>query len=422
MAEEENTFRKSFLQSPWTLLTVAIRAVGTLSVIKIVSIYFGSAGLALFSHFQNLISLVTQIPEQGTNLGVIRRYNGFNDKERKILLGTSFLLNIGIFILVSILLLFFKDFFLKHFQNFLDTPIYLWILLASVFFVLLNSLAFAFLYARQSFRLLFGITIGNVVLVVLAVYKGALSSDLQVLMIAFAIGWAAYSVINFIFLLVRKELPMPTFRWDKKIGAILIRFIGIALIGVVLSKWVDYFVRDFAFEWFGTEITGHWQAQVRLSESYRSVFMGTVGVIFYSQISRMEVYTKEWMMYVRKMMIAALAVTLIGLIVVWLLRNPIILILFQPDLLPAGEFIQYQLLADLFAMPSYLLVFIMIATQRWNLFISLHLVSALVYVLMVSLLLGLTDLGISGIPIANLIRFGLFMSLLILLQRKALFR
>ena len=148
--------------------------------------------------------------------------------------------------------------------------------------------------------------------------------------------------------------------------------------------------------------------------------MGTLGVIFFSQISRMKPNTEDWKLYVRKMSLLAIGVTAIGLLLVWLLREPIIILLFQPDLLPAADFIHYQLAADLFAMPSYLLVYLVIVQKRWSLYISIHLVSALIYLLSISFFLGLTDFGIAGIPFANMIRFVIFLLILMVTYYKDL--
>ncbi len=415
-----NIFLRSVSQSPWTIFTVAVRALGTLSVIKIISVYFGSAGLALFSHFQNLIGLVTQIPEQGTNLGVIRHYSQFSEDRKRVLIGTSFMINLLLFVLISIILVFRKDFFLRYFDTFQSTPLYMWGLLLAVFFVLLNSLAFSFLYARQSFRLLFGITIANILLIIFSTYYGSISGEVQGAMLGFAAGWGIYSVMNFVFLTVRGDLPRLKFSFDRPMNRILLRFIGIAVVGVVMGKWVDYFVRDFALNWFGSEITGHWQAQVRMSESYRSVFLGTLGVIFFSQISRMNAGGKEWTLYIRKMLGLAMVVSASGLLLLYLLREPVILLLFQSELLPAGEFLYYQLLSDLFALPSFLMVFLLVVTEKWNLYISLHILSALVYLLGIVVFTGLTDLGIAGIPAANLVRYVFFFLALLVMMRKNL--
>ena len=257
-------------------------------------------------------------------------------------------------------------------------------------------------------------------ILVFAVYQGSVSNDVQFAMLAFAAGWAIYSIINFIVLTATGNIPRIAFKWDRDITRSLLQFLGIALVSVLLSKWVDYFVRDFALGWFGSETTGHWQAQVRLSDSYRSLFMGTLGVIFYSQISKMDLTGFEGKSYIRRMLGLATLSTLFGLLIVWLFRKQFILLLFQTDLLPAADFIHFQLLADLFALPSFLLVFLLIALGKWSQFIALHLASAFLYLLGVSSLLGLTDIGISGIPLANAIRFLLFLILLLIVNRKVL--
>ena len=134
MESTKNTFIRSLKQSPWTLLIVATRGLGSLGIMKIVAVFFGSSGIALFSHFQNLISLVTQVPDQGNNLGIIRLYSLQDDIKKRILIGLSFLLNCILFVLVTAAILIRKDFFLKYFDSFTANPLYLWIVIGCVFF------------------------------------------------------------------------------------------------------------------------------------------------------------------------------------------------------------------------------------------------------------------------------------------------
>ena len=409
-------------KSAWTGGAVALRALGAVSVFKLVAVFFGAQGVALFSHFQNLLAIFTQIPDQGSSLGIVRLFNEGPDANRRSrLVFTALILNLAVYVIVLTTVIAGSSFFLRHFNEEGLSGIWTISFAISIFFILINVLCLAVLYARQSFKELFFLTGINIFVLIAAVFAGVHTGSLEMAMIAFAIGHGLSGVANVVILLFLGAIPISDLRFDKELMKKLLQFILMAAGGYLFGKVTDFFVRDFALYWFGWEETGLWQAQVRLSDSYRSVFMGTIGMVFYSTISGMvddKVGLKDYLRTTFKITTPLLA---IGLALVWVFRRPVITLLFSDELSPAADFIHYQLAADLFALPSFLLVFVIVAGKKTNTYLLIHMLSAMVYLALIMFVTGLTDMGIAGLPLANMLRFVFFLGILVFYTRKELF-
>ena len=63
---------KLLKSSIWSFFAVLVRGISALSINKIFAVQFGPSGIALLSHFQNLTTIITTIPNDGVNRGLIR--------------------------------------------------------------------------------------------------------------------------------------------------------------------------------------------------------------------------------------------------------------------------------------------------------------------------------------------------------------
>ncbi|MDH5379223.1 MAG: hypothetical protein OEW75_00120 [Cyclobacteriaceae bacterium] len=403
-------------KSPLVVIAVGLRGVLSLAIYKLVSINFGVSGLGLFSHFQNFTSLFTQVSDQGTTLGIMSLHK--EEQNRPRLFFHAFILNTVFFLLISLIVYIKQDVFLRYFEGLSFSELNFALAGLSIFILLYNSLTFSFIYATRSFKLLLFLTIINIIVVFLFVWVSS-QWGLTSTMYGFVFGWGLCSLINFSVAYFTQVMPKLEFSFSMDIVKSLGNFILIAGAGLLLGKFVDYFVRDFAFDWYGIENTGYWQSQVRLSDSYRSAFLGTLGLVFYSGISMQITNTIFLKEYTRKMMMYSVVIVLPALVGIYIFRNHLFILLYSRELLPATDFLYWQLIADLFALPSFLLVYVLIARKNFKVYLKVHLVSALVYVVFI-LVFSLLSSEIWVIPAANALRYFLFFFLLFRLVKKDL--
>src|SRR5690606_6889300 len=123
-------------------------------------------------------------------------------------------------------------------------------------------------------------------------------------------------------------------------------------------------VRQYALDQFGFHLTGLWQSVVKISDSYMSLFISTVGVVFYPQVSALVFDTDQLRKYIKDVLYIVIPVTAGGLILIYIFREPVLHILFSKEFTPAHHLIRFQLVGDFFGVISYLLIYIVSAQAR----------------------------------------------------------
>ena len=399
-------------RSPWIAATVGLRGLLMVIVYKITSISFGAAGLALFSHFQNLVSLFTQVPDQGTNLGIMRLYyNG----SRKRLLAQSLMLNGLILLVVLIFMGIGRYYFFEYFGQIFEMKISAFWLLPALAMILFSSISLSFYYAARAYRLLFFLTLINFLILCSAILLFR-NFSVYHLMFAFFIGWGISGLVNLLAGMYFGIVPMPAWNRDGELFKQLLSFTGFALVVMLTGKLVDFFIRDFSLDWYGEEKTGYWQAQVQLAAGYRSVFLGTIGLIYYSKLGLItERLRRKTSLYVKKTLFMVFPMLLLGLGLIFLFREQIILLLYHSSLLPSAAFIHWQLMADLMALPGILLIYAILLQKRFSALIWLHLFSAALYLIFILWLSGWLGYTIESLPMANFYRQIVFLGILLFL-------
>jgi len=403
------------------LTTITLKTISSLAILKITAFAFGTTGIALLAHFQNLIGIITHLSREGINRGVNKLINNnkiVSNKKGKIILSGFFYSTLLQILSLAIVFLF-KSFFLKHFTLHLSTTSFYLIFGISVLVYGICIFFSAIVYSLKKLRFYLIINIVGAVLLLAAVVYGSRQQYLDFFLLAYAIGQAA----NFIVILsVAYKIKITERNKNTVSKSTLSQLSGLLLMAfsvLLFTKLVDFFVRDYAIEAFGLHYTGIWQAVVKLSNTYMDIFIATVGSVYYPKISSLIFNSNHLRKYLREMLAIVLPFSVIGLLALYLFRDMAIMVFFNQDFKEAAHLFRFQLIGDFFSIISYLLTFIIVAQARTVLFILLQAGSALFYIGLVLLLSQWHS--IEAIPLAHAIRFGIFLIVLIILNKRMLF-
>ena len=183
-------------KSVWSFSSVLIKMISGIVINKFFAVRFGASGITILAHFQNLVSMVTQIPNDGVNRGIIRYWSNqaINNEEKQRLLVSGLFLNVIIFILSVLSVYVFRDFVFRYFNVSLISLPVSWVLIISLFIYILNlfflSVILSFQYIRQYAILnILGATITGLVVI-----AGTGTHNLNLALTSFLAG----SAINFL--------------------------------------------------------------------------------------------------------------------------------------------------------------------------------------------------------------------------------
>ncbi|MGK7397084.1 MAG: hypothetical protein ACNS62_21080 [Candidatus Cyclobacteriaceae bacterium M3_2C_046] len=405
----------------WNVGFISFKSISILFVNKIFAVFFGPTGITLLAHFQNLFSMLIQLPNDGINRGFssLITQKHLDQKQRKQIVGSTLFYNILLFALTSLIIYFFRDFFLQYFTVQLSKQdFYFWLIFSSLVFMI-HLFLLALILSLQK-AIIYAIT--NIIcsiLLISLVYWGAENFYMGQALLILGAGQAAGIIISLIMATRYHLIMIPRLRFSNKINKYLWQFMVMSLSVLVFSKLTDFLVRYYAIETFGLQTTGFWQAVVKLSDSYMHLFLTTVGVIYYPQVSALIFDTDKLRNYLNDVLHLVIPVTLAGLGLIYFFRETIIILLFSPEFKDAKYLFKFHLAGDFFSIICYLLTYIVSAQARTITFILLQLGSALFYL---GLVWFFTQYyGLEGIPIAHASRFLVVFLILLLLNRRLLF-
>jgi len=256
------------------------------------------------------------------------------------------------------------------------------------------------------------------VIVVFTVFIVAGKWSLEFTLISFISAQAAVLAFSLIYCLRKRFVRIAKERITREDFKRLGEFVLMAISVLIFGKFTDFIIRDYAIQTYGMHQTGLWQSVVKLSDGYMMLFVNTVGIVYYPQISSMILNTDHLRQYIRGVLKIVTIVSLTGLLLIYILRNPVLMLFYNQDFIPAGNLMPMQFVGDFFCIIAYLLTYIISAQARTRTFIILQGASAFFYAGLVIILSSM--IGIKGIPYAHAIRYFVLVIILIILNKRIL--
>lgn len=409
----------------WTFLSVCVRISFNFIINKLFAIHFGLSGLTLLAHFQNLLGMVTALAGEGLNKGVVKFLadKEINTKDKQYFFGAGIVLNLVIF-LVAFLLAVINHENLKRFTgNFLFVSWLGWVIIP-LLANLLNLFCITIVQSQHRFKLFSFLNTLNIVLSAFLIYLVANKQDIALALLAYNLGQGISLLIT---LPLAWNILRAFFPHLKKLSIDLLEnkinklgdFLAIGLSIVVFSRLGFYLMREYNMATFGLAQTGLWEAAIRISEGYTFTFNTTFLVIFYPKVASLIPQPKQLQRYFWQTLQFLLPLILIGLLFAFLLKEQLLILLFDASFLPASALLAWVIVGDFFKFINYLLSNILIAKGRTRLFIFLQAVFIGLSFIMVYVLSN--SFALQALPITWVSTYILSVMVLGVILRKDLF-
>jgi PST family polysaccharide transporter len=391
---------RSFVRgSLGTGVAVLARATGALLLNKLFAVYAPAGGLTLLAQFQNLMAMLTTLPNDGVNVGVVKYLAPLRpgSPRYRAWLGAAVVLN-GAALLLGGVVLFISP-------GWWDWPGLLLIILG-IGLLTGQALLGSALVAAGRLRAYVG---QSVLLALLGTAAAAL---------ALLRGWPIPMVL-LTYLLAQGLTLLPALGLAARAGLLrhlrptaplsraalrgLSHFLLMAVSTLLFGKAVDYALRAHLLASYGPARTDLWQAVAKLSDNYTMVFSAVMGSVFYPRLAALAGQPRQARAYLLAILRLLAPVLALGLGLIFLCRDWLLPLLFAPRLLAARELLGPQLLGDWAKFLSWLFIFQLTAQARTGRYILVQAASAVVFVLLLAVLLP--RYGLAGAPLAHALRY-----------------
>jgi PST family polysaccharide transporter len=191
-----------------------------------------------------------------------------------------------------------------------------------------------------------------------------------------------------------------------------------ALVSAVFGPMVFLAIRKYIIVNLGIEQAGFWEAMSRMSSYYFMFITSIISIYFLPKLatakSNQETKTLFWNYYK-----GILPVFIIGMIVIYFLRDFIIHLLFTKEFLPVSKLFFWQLIGDTFKAASFILGYQFYAKKLTKAFIISELFS--LFVLYFSSIYFVSVFSIEGVVMAHAFTYLIYFITLSIYFRKSLF-
>lgn len=343
-----------------------------LVVVKIIAVYAGADGLGRLGQFMSLMSMITILAGGGVSTGVVKFVAQYRQEPHQLTgyIGAASLIGLVASVLLGTILLA------------LAAPVSQWLFGAPGYAHVIRILAGAqFIIAATN--LLMGLVNGHKRVNAFAVINGlgviVGAAGVAAGCIFWGIEGAMYGLIwmpvaNVLFLLPwyffglrfpwRALLPV----WDRvKVGQLL-PFSLMLLVSVLTMQMAQIVIRQIIEADNSWVEVGYWQAVSKISDAYLQFITVVLASYYLPRLAekrqRSEIQKEVWSAYK-----IAMPVLVVMSLVIFLMREFIILLLFSPDFLPMKGFFPWQLTGDAFKIAAYIGAYVAVARASTRIYI-----------------------------------------------------
>ncbi len=387
-------------------IAVAIKMGSALVLNKILAVYVGPAGYAIIGQFQNAVAILVNIAGGLLATGVTKcTAQNFDDeaKQHKVW-QTAIRFSMAASVLAGFVLLIVGRRLSEWLLHRADmSSIFVWLALALPAMAA-NNLLLAIVNGKKEvsiyiFANITGSFISMLVIGLLAYYFGLFGA-----LLAFTIS-PAIVLLSTAALVARRAWFKSSYLWGSVDESSARELSGFAIMGIISTLVVPtsyMLIRDHLVTRLGFSAAGFWQASWKISEIYLMLVTTTLSVYYLPRLAEIRT-ASELKAEIAKVYCFAMPVVVIGALVIYLLRDSIVIILFTKDFYPMRELFAWQLTGDVIKIGSWVLGYILIGRAMVKFFVVTEIFFSLLFLLLSWLFIEFYGLG--GVAVAYAVNY-----------------
>lgn len=396
-----NFYKTSFFSG----ISTSVSLVTSLITNKIIAVYLGTSGIFLLGQLKDFLKIAQEISVLGTTNGVIKYTSTSknNDHLLKDFLSTGFKIHVCFSIIVSILTIIFnKSLSFYLFQDYQYSK-FIIILSFSLISISVHSFFMSVLNGLGHIRLYVTINIISTLISATILIALTLKHELIGAFYAIIIGQFLTFLVSLILIVLIKpfKLKLVTNTFKKEKFKKLIQFSLMSIIASISIIASTLFVRQYLSIEFDENHAGSWEGMWRISGIYLLFLTTTFSFYLLPTFSNLngESLKKE----VFKIWRAIFPILIVLAITVFLMKDWIIVLLYNEKFLLINSLILFQLLGDTIKINCWVLGNILVSKAKTNVFIFFQIEWAVVFSLLTYLLVK--HIGFSGVAIAYFLAY-----------------
>ena len=401
-----------------TGISTVIKLVSAFVINKVIALYIGPSGLAIVGQLQNFTSIITTFSNGAISSGIVKYTAEYQDiEEKKKIFSSSIVISLICSLIISIFLFGFSDYLSELILKDIQYSSVFIIFGATIFLFALNMVLISILNGQKEIKKYVLVNIAGSIFSLVFTSILIMQLNLMGALYAMVLNQSVMFFVTLAFVIKSSWFKLEYFKQglDKESLSKLSKYSLMAIVSALTVPVSHLIIREYIGENLGWDSAGYWQGIWYISTMYLMLVTTTLGVYYLPRLSEIQ-DNKELRKEIFSGYKIIMPIVILVSLIIFLLKEYVILIAFSKDFMPMMELFAWQLIGDVIKIASWLLAYLMLAKAMTKVFIYTE-------VLFSALFVGLSILfvdkfGLVGITYAYALNYFLYLVMMIFIFRK----
>lgn len=401
-----------------TGISTVIKLVSAFVINKVIALYIGPAGLAIVGQLQSFTSIITTFSNGAISSGIVKYTAEYQDiEEKKKIFSSSIVISLICSLIISIFLFVFSDYLSELILKDIQYSSVFLVFGATIFLFALNMVLISILNGQKEIKKYVLVNIAGSIFSLVFTSILIMQLNLMGALYAMVLNQSVMFFVTLAFVLKSSWFKLEYFLkgLDKESLSKLSKYSLMAIVSALTVPVSHLIIREYIGENLGWDSAGYWQGIWYISTMYLMLVTTTLSVYYLPRLSEIQ-DNKELRKEIFGGYKIILPIVIVASLVIFLLKEYVILIAFSKDFMPMIELFAWQLIGDVIKIASWLLGYITVAKAMTKTYISLEILGSLSFVLLS--IYFVDNYGLVGITYAYALNYFLYMFVMIYIFRK----
>ena len=401
-----------------TGISTVIKLVSAFVINKVIAIYIGPSGLAIVGQLQSFTSIITTFSNGAISSGIVKYTAEYQDiEEKKKIFSSSIVISLICSLIISIFLFTFSGYLSELILKDIQYSSVFIIFGATIFLFALNMVLISILNGQKEIKKYVLVNIAGSIFSLVFTSILIMQLNLMGALYAMVLNQSVMFFVTLAFVIKSSWFKLEYFKQglDKESLSKLSKYSLMAIVSALTVPVSHLIIREYIGENLGWDSAGYWQGIWYISTMYLMLVTTTLGVYYLPRLSEIQ-DNKELRKEIFSGYKIIMPIVILASLIIFLLKEYVILIAFSKDFMPMMELFAWQLMGDVIKIASWLLAYLMLAKAMTKVFIYTEVLFSALFVGLS--LLFVDKFGLVGITYAYALNYLLYLFMMIFIFRK----
>lgn len=401
-----------------TAISTIIKVISAFVINKVIAIYIGPSGLAIVGQLQNFMELIVAFSNGAITNGIVKytaEYQTIEEKQK--IFSSSIIISLVCSFIISIFLFGFSDYLSELILKDIQYSSVFILFGLTVFLFALNTVLMSILNGQKEIKKYILVNIVSSIFSLFFTSFLIMQLNLMGALYALVTNQSIIFFVTLSFVIKSNWFKLEYFKQgiDKETLSKLGKYSLMAITSALTVPVSHLIIRNYIGENLGWDSAGYWQGIWYISTMYLMIVTTSLSVYYLPRLSEIQdnAELKKEIFNGYKII---MPIVIVMSILIFLLKEYIILIAFSKEFIPMLELFIWQLIGDVIKIASWLLGFITLAKAMTKVFIYTEIIFSILFVFFSMFFLN--TFGLIGITYAFALNYFLHLIVMIFIFRK----